>query len=73
MKKDIIFSPHAKMRILQRGINEETIIEIIRNPEYTLKSFLERKIAVRKIGDKSWHVIYIEEEKIIKVVTIYYE
>ena len=29
--------------------------------------------ALKKIGEKLWHVVYIEEEKIIKVVTIYYE
>ena len=73
MKKEVIFNPHAKMRILQRGLNEETAIEIIQNPDYTLTSFLNRKIAVKKIGEKLWHVVYIEEEKIIKVVTIYYE
>ncbi len=71
--KNVIFSAHAKMRMLQRDLNEETAVEIIRNPEYRLSSFNERKIAVKKMGNKNWHVIYIEEEKIIKVVTVYYE
>lgn len=73
MKVRVIFSPHAKQRILQRGINEETIKEVILHPDHTLDTFLSRKIAVRKIGEYNWCVVYVKEENIIKVVTVYYE
>ena len=70
---NIKFSVHAKMRMLQRGINIETVNSIITNPIYTLDSFDNRKIAVKRIGDKLWHVVFMREGNNIKVVTVYYE
>ena len=70
---NISFTFHAKMRILQRGINEETVKEIISKPEYVLDSFENRKIAVKRIGGQLWHVVYMREGNNIKVVTVYYE
>lgn len=70
---NISFTFHAKMRILQRGINEETVKEIILKPVYTLDSFENRKIAVKRVGNKLWHVVHTQEGNNIKVVTVYYE
>ena len=67
------FTFHAKMRMLQRGINEETVKEIVSSPIYILDSFDNRKIAVKRIGDTLWHVVFLQEENNIKVVTVYYE
>ena len=69
----IDFSFHAKMRMVQRGINQETIKEILTKPAYLLDSFENRKIAVKSIGNKVWYVVFTKEENHIKVVTVYYE
>jgi hypothetical protein len=73
MAIEIRYSRHAKMRLIQRNLNEETVNEIIRNPDYTLDTFLNRKVSVKRISDKLWHVVYAKQENIIRVVTVYYE
>ena len=67
-----IFSPHIKRRMLERGINEETVKDIIKKPHFVKKSFDGRKIAVKKI-DKRWNVVYKEEGEKIVVISVFFE
>lgn len=67
----IIFSEHAKMRLLERDINEETARYVVENPDYVKISFEDRKIAVKQINSKRWSVVYVETGKILKIITIY--
>lgn len=66
----IRFSPHARYRMLQRGINEETIKHIIQNPDYIRTSFDGRKIAKRK-NRECWNVVFIEKDCEIVVISVY--
>lgn len=69
---EIVFSKHVRERMLQRGINEETIKDIIRKPDYIKTSFGSRKIATKKL-DRLWHVIFVEEENKIVIISIYFD
>jgi hypothetical protein len=68
----VVFSFHVKERMLQRGINSETVKEIIKKPDFLEDSFNKRKIASKKL-DKLWHVVFIEEEKKIIVISVYFD
>ncbi|MFH1586611.1 MAG: DUF4258 domain-containing protein [Candidatus Diapherotrites archaeon] len=68
---EIVFSKHVKERMLQRGINEATVKDIILNSDYVRTSFGERKIATKRIG-RIWHVVFKEERKIV-VISVYFD
>ena len=57
--------------MLQRGINESTILEILKNPDFIENSFGGRKIAVKKI-DALWKIVFIEEEEKIIVISVFF-
>ncbi len=67
-----VFSKHVKERMLQRGIDEETVKDIIRAPNYVRTSFENRKIATKKL-DKTWHVVFVEEESEIVIISVYFD
>ncbi len=58
--------------MLQRGLNEPTVKEIIKNPDYVRTSFKNRKIATKKL-DKLWHVVFAEEENKLIVISVYFD
>ena len=68
----IIFSRHVKERMLQRGINEPTVKDILCNPDYLKTSFSGRKVATKKL-DKLWHVVFTEEEGSAIVISVYFD
>jgi len=68
----IVFSSHVRERMLQRGINEATVKDILQSPDYIRTSFSGRKIATKKL-DKTWHVIFLEEENRIIVISTYFD
>jgi len=67
-----VFSKHVKERMLQRGINEETVKDIVNNPDYVRTAFENRKIATKKL-DKIWHVVLAEEENKIVIISVYFD
>lgn len=68
----IVFSSHVRERMLQRGINEATVKDILQSPDYIRTSFSGRKIATKKL-DKKWHVIFLEEVDRIIVISTYFD
>ena len=70
-KKKIVYTNHAIVRRLERDIDEETIEMIINKPDYVKTTFDGRKIAVKKVKDIIINVVYIEDEKLIRIITVY--
>lgn len=66
----IIYTFHASKRMMERGIIESEIIDMIEFPEYTLKRGEEIE-AYKKIDDKMIKVVYVRKEKYIKIITVY--
>jgi len=65
----LIFTNHAKQRMIERGIKLEEIQNTIDFPEYTIRK--NKKIeAHKKIDNKTLKIIYIEEGKFIKIITL---
>ena len=61
----IIFTNHAKQRMLERGISLEEIKETIEFPEYIVSKGI--KIEAHKNNLKT---IYISKDKFIKIITV---
>ena len=65
----IFLSHHAKKRLSERGIKFKDVQETIEMPEYTI-SKMNKKEAYKKIKGKTLKVVYAEEDKYIKVITL---
>ena len=67
----IIFTDHANQRKLERSISDNEIKEALAYPDYTISSFEERKISVKKVGSRTISVVYKSEKDNIIVITVY--
>ncbi len=66
----IIYSDHALKRMKQRGIEEWEIEHLLKYPSYIRKTFDGRKEAIGEIRNRFVKVIFITEEKYIKIITV---
>lgn len=65
----VILTKHARQRMLERDIKMEEIQETIEFPDYTIVK--GNKIeAHKKISNKNLKVVYIKEDKFIKIITL---
>ena len=66
---NLIFTVHAKQRILERNIKIEDVENAIYFPDYTISKngIIE---SYKKIDNKNLKIIYLEEGKFIKVITV---
>lgn len=69
----IIFTQHSLLKLEQRGITKNLVIEAIRKPDYTFKSYSDRKISYKKFIKLYLKVIFKKEGKDILVITQYWE
>lgn len=71
-KKAIIHTDHSLKRKFERDISDDEIKKTLDEPDYVLSSTEGRKLAVRKIDQKTVHVVYKEEKaNIIVIITVY--
>ena len=56
--------------MLQRGINKETVLEVLENPDFVKESFEGRKIAFKKLENK-WQVVFKQEKEKIIVISVF--
>ena len=65
------YSNHAKKRMKERAIKEKEIIDAVEFSEYTIKRGEEIE-AYKRINEKMLKVVYVNKEKFIKVITLYW-
>ncbi len=65
----IIFTPHSEEKLHQRKLKRLQVIEVLRQPDKTVKSYGDRIIALKKLGKLYLKVIYKREGKNIIVIT----
>ncbi len=64
-----ILTNHAKERMIERGIKQEEIQEAIDFPDYTINK--DEKIeSFKNINNKHLKIVYSNEGKFIKVITV---
>ncbi len=65
----LILTKHAKQRMMERGIKLEYIHDTIEFPDYTIVKGNKNE-AYKKIKNKNLKVVYIKEDKFIKIITL---
>ena len=66
---NLILSNHAKKRLIERNIKIEDVKTAIEFPDYTISKGNKRE-AYKRIKGKVLKVVYFEEDKYIKVITL---
>lgn len=69
----IIFSAHSLLKLKQRNIIKQKIIQTVKNPDVVLLSLLNRKMAYKKFGKLYLKVVFIEENDKIVIITQYWD
>lgn len=67
---EVVYSDHAKKRMKQRGIEKWEVEHLLKHPSYIKKTSEGKKEAVGESRNRFIKLIYIKEEKYIKIVTV---
>ena len=68
----IFFTQHSLLKLKQRKILKSLVIKALKNPDYVLKSYSDRKIVYKKFSKLYLKIIYREEAEDIVVITQYW-
>lgn len=70
MAKKIIFTKHALERMLKRGISQERVIEIIKNPSISYPIQQDNTQELRKeISSKKYYVVVEHKKNALIIIT----
>lgn len=69
---DVEYTEYAEMKIAKRKLSKSDIKETLSNPEKTIDSRGERKIAQKMIGNYILRVVFEKHGNVYKVITAYY-
>ena len=69
--KRIIFTAHASERLKQRKIKNDHVISTLADPDFIVQRGAESE-AYKGIDKKLLKVIYVEKEKFIRIITLYW-
>ncbi len=69
---EIYFTPYAEDTLAERSIDKELVLKSIRDPDEIIDGKLGRKVAHKVIHKKLLRVIFEEEGKSYKVITVYF-
>ena len=68
----IIFTQHSLLKLKQRKIPKELVVETLKNPEHISESYSNREVLYKKFGRLYLKVIFRKEEKYIIIITQYW-
>ncbi len=69
-QKDYTLTNHAKERMKERGITEEEIEEVLKDPEYSYPGARGEKNLVKTIERKKIRVVYRESPRRKIIITV---
>ena len=70
-RQRIIYTAHARQRMEERDISTHEVEQTVYEYDYSVTSFEGRRIATKKIGDRTINVVYKAENGNIFIVTVY--
>lgn len=70
--KRIRFTGHAMLQMRERGIGEEDVVGVVRNPSIILPTSKGRKKGMGYRGDRGLIVVYAETNQEIWIITSYW-
>ena len=65
----IVLTKHAQKRMVERGISMENILEVVENPDYTIRRG-ELTEGFKKINSRNFKIVFEVREKFIKIITV---
>ena len=68
--RKIVYTKHAKQRILERDISEQEIKTVLEFPDYTI-SYENKKKSIKRIHDREITVIFADKNDYIIIITVY--
>lgn len=68
----IIYTNHAKARLLQRKIKKEWVLKTIENPNKSIKTKEGRIKNTKKVTDEKISVVFVVEKQKHIVITVYW-
>jgi hypothetical protein len=69
----VVFSRHSLLKLGQRHISREKVIDTVREPDYVFPSYADRKAAYKKFGKLYLKVIFKREKGIVIVICQHWE
>jgi hypothetical protein len=69
---NIVFSRHANLKIAQRRLSRQKILNTVARPDTIRPGHSGREIALKKFGVKYLHVVIIRERNTVIVVTAHW-
>ena len=70
--KEIRFTFHARRRMSERHITEEQVASVLEKPDTERRARLKGcRSAERKLGARTFGVVYREERDAIKIITVW--
>lgn len=69
---EIVYTDHARDRILQRKIKKRWVEEALRNRDVTKNGKDNRNIAVKNINGEKISVVYVVENEDYVIITTYW-
>jgi hypothetical protein len=66
----LVYTAHAKKRMLERGISEEDVELVLSLPEYVNDARMGALVASKRINGKVMRIIYNLEGNMIIVITV---
>jgi hypothetical protein len=70
--KDLEFTLHARRRMSERHITEEQIVSVLEKPDMERQTRLKGcRRAERKLGARTFGVVYREDRKTIRIITVW--
>ena len=71
-RKELEFTFHARKRMFERFITDEQIASVLENPDIEGQAQLKGcRRAERKLGKRTFGVVYQESRKTIKIITVW--
>ncbi len=71
-KKVLEFTLHARRRMIERHITEEQIVSVLEKPDVERQARMKGcRRAERKLGARTFGVVYREERGNIKIITVW--
>ena len=66
----IIYTIHARKRMLERGIGEKEVELTLSNPDFVEESLNKTLVASKKIGERILKIIYSLQDNKIIIITV---
>ncbi|MGB9628342.1 MAG: DUF4258 domain-containing protein [Thermodesulfobacteriota bacterium] len=70
---EIVYTAHARQRMILRGISEEMVSRALEMPEERSTGYRNRSLAYRRFPEGRIKVVYVQDQNRMTVITVMWE